>query len=1050
MAQPTRPAGPQDRVVLPDLHLREREAKPGGMEAAAPGLPLRWVDRISALSGASIVHIPAQFRERIAVAMCQGLEDLLAGGLLEMGRTKLLLAPIPRKFSVRTELNVRLQLWFAGTVEELLVRVEEQARNAAETSSTQVSNAGRRAAHLTRSGAFSKAVSNLTSSVATLTSPEQRSWAEKLLPCSGLGTALAGGTDAPAAVSDSSDFSKASFAELRKSALKGVKFGALSGAGPSGMRPEHLDCALLVSRRSISSRLLRGIARSVSAAGRGTLPESAHWLTQSRLVYLSKPSSSTPRPIRVGEVWRRIIGKRLVADSRDALQELFLKARQCGVAVPGGCEVLIHARRCLDSILASSADAYVMLDLDLRNAFPSLEWSAIRAAVAEHMPSLAPWTSWCHGRAASVQLPDGSWHTCDRGAEQGDPLGPVYCALTLLAVSRKAMAAATADSSAAWDGWYMDDSQNLVRPHLVGDFLQAFDDELERVGGSRVADGEFKSTAYLCGSPDARAGVDASWESAAAPTCRILPSPPTKVLGVGIVGASVRDQFRAATAAARAACEALQCIDDAAAELALLRISTNVCRVAHFFRAAGPDVPSADLDAVDEVVDATLSVTLGGPVRGLALERASLSARHGGLGLLRARELQLPAFLASRTEARALAAEVTQSLPGTLQADLFSRWDEEVASAFDAWTRDLEPGAVGVARQMMADAATGSQRRAWQVAGDLPGAEQPVSKTREFVEQSLLGPPRSGDPESEDNTFWNLQTQLCSLTSARKVAWIRSQYAAASDDGSVKLIDDLCDSATDHSWLWLLASHAGPRTRNAEFCTAVRLRIGADVAPTGLPGACCGEELDPLCQHATRCAPGESNRGHYVVCSVVHGLSNLADPSASSEPRGLVPSRPAIRPADVLTSAAFCIPAALDVCVASPDAAGAGTDACIAAAKRKREKYRDVLVELHDEGYDYRPLVWTCWGRPSVEVQAVIRSLASVAARRRGLADPKPLEMRARALIGAQIWRRAAAMALACLCRSAARDARELLPADGWEDDVGSVVGPEETAAAER
>ena len=68
-------------------------------------------------------------------------------------------------------------------------------------------------------------------------------------------------------------------------------------------------------------------------------------------------------------------------------------------------------------------------------------------------------------------------------------------------------------------------------------------------------------------------------------------------------------------------CEALQCIDDAAAELALLRVSTNVCRVAHIFRGAGSDVPSADLDAVDEVVDATLSVTLGGPVRGLALER---------------------------------------------------------------------------------------------------------------------------------------------------------------------------------------------------------------------------------------------------------------------------------------------------------------------------------------------------------------------------------------------------------------------------------------------
>ena len=160
------------------------------------------------------------------------------------------------------------------------------------------------------------------------------------------------------------------------------------------MCPEHLDWALLVPRRSVTARLLRAISSLVSAAQKGTLPASAHWLTDSRLVYLKKASSETPRPIRVGEVWRRLIGKRLIADHRQTLQELFVKVRQCGVAIPGGCEALVHARRCLDRILSHSPEAFVMLDLDLRNAFPSLEWSAIRAAVAERVPSLGPWTAW--------------------------------------------------------------------------------------------------------------------------------------------------------------------------------------------------------------------------------------------------------------------------------------------------------------------------------------------------------------------------------------------------------------------------------------------------------------------------------------------------------------------------------------------------------------------------------------------------------------------------------------------------------------------------------
>ena len=70
-----------------------------------------------------------------------------------------------------------------------------------------------------------------------------------------------------------------------------------------------------------------------------------------------------------------------------------------------------------------------------------------------------------------------------------------------------------------------------------------------------------------------------------------------------------------------------------------------------------------------------------------------------------------------------------------------------------------------------------------------------------------------------------------------------------------------------------------------------------------------------------------------------------------------------------------------------------------------------------------------------MDAQAAIRTLAAVAARRRGLADPRPLEQRARALIGAHIWRRAALMALSCLQQCAPADAVALLPADDWDDD---------------
>ena len=48
---------------------------------------------------------------------------------------------------------------------------------------------------------------------------------------------------------------------------------------------------------------------------RGTLPTSAHWLTDSRVVFLRKPGTDQPRPIRVGELWRRVVAKGMAAEA---------------------------------------------------------------------------------------------------------------------------------------------------------------------------------------------------------------------------------------------------------------------------------------------------------------------------------------------------------------------------------------------------------------------------------------------------------------------------------------------------------------------------------------------------------------------------------------------------------------------------------------------------------------------------------------------------------------------------------------------------------------
>ena len=125
-------------------------------------------------------------------------------------------------------------------------------------------------------------------------------------------------------------------------ALEGVRFGALSAPGNSGARPEHLRDAITCKPRASAAQLGRAISSLSQKACAGLLDDTCRWILESRLVFFRKKSGTVPRPIRIGELWRRTIAKKMANDFRPELRSLFLKARQFGIAIPGGTEALIH------------------------------------------------------------------------------------------------------------------------------------------------------------------------------------------------------------------------------------------------------------------------------------------------------------------------------------------------------------------------------------------------------------------------------------------------------------------------------------------------------------------------------------------------------------------------------------------------------------------------------------------------------------------------------------------------------------------------------------
>lgn len=94
-----------------------------------------------------------------------------------------------------------------------------------------------------------------------------------------------------------------------------------------------------------------------------------------------------------------------------------------------------------------------------------------------------------------------------------------------------------------------------------------------------------------------------------------------------------------------------------------------------------------------------------------------------------------------------------------------------------------------------------------------------------------------------------------------------------------------------------------------------------------------------------------------------------------------------------------------------------------------------VIPELAREGVRYLPFAVSCFGRLHPDAAHCLGVLARAAARRRGLADYRPLLARARTSLAVQIWRRAACMASACM-------------AAGVEDAAMHLAGAEPPSAA--
>ena len=146
----------------------------------------------------------------------------------------------------------------------------------------------------------------------------------------------------------------------------------------------------------------------------------------SRLVALDKDPGV--RPIGIGEVFRRIIGKAIARATRTEIREAAGALQVCA-GLEGGCEAAVHAM--CEAFDADDTEAALLIDAD--NGFNRLNRQAALANCQVRAPSLAPYLKNTYRGPARLFCGDKELSS-EEGTTQGDPLGMAMYAIGVVPI----------------------------------------------------------------------------------------------------------------------------------------------------------------------------------------------------------------------------------------------------------------------------------------------------------------------------------------------------------------------------------------------------------------------------------------------------------------------------------------------------------------------------------------------------------------------------------------------------------------------------------------
>ena len=433
-------------------------------------------------------------------------------------------------------------------------------------------------------------------------------------------------------------------------------FPGSSSGGIDGLRPGHLRDLTSLDANEAGSRLRQAISKLVSLLMEGSLNDFARdLLLASSLTALRKKDGGL-RPIAVGNVFRRIASKiasRIV--SRRLAQEL--RPVQLGVGVRGGAEAACHAVR--EYMQQHVDDDRLLVKLDMRNAFNSVNRAHILETCARRCPEISKLAGLSYGRPSTLLIGN-TIISSSTGVQQGDPLGPLLFALSVDDIARSARCELNV--------WYLDDATLGGPADTVTDDLRRILPALSDIG--LVVNPSKSEIIHF----NTIATNDRSPLFDILPGARLIDRNSVELLGAPLLGRATSAALHAKTERLRSMAERLKAIDRHSA-LFLLRNYFAMPKLLYTLRSSPCFLDQEGLDKFDRTLRDSLVSICNVDLDDAAWTQATLPIRSGGLGVRSASDLALPAYLSSVSSSEALVGEILRCDGPTIDGSTaISRW----------------------------------------------------------------------------------------------------------------------------------------------------------------------------------------------------------------------------------------------------------------------------------------------------------------------------------------------------------------------------------------